>query len=95
MLLGVRLLDRSSRGAEPTSYGRALLQCGVAVFDDLRQGVKQLEFLSDPTSGDLRIGCTTRADSGFAAEVIDRFSRQYPRVILHVILADQASTEGP
>jgi DNA-binding transcriptional LysR family regulator len=87
--LGVRLLDRSPQGAEPTSYGRALLECGAAVFDDLRQGVKQLEFISDPTSGELRIGCTLRADSGFVGEVIDRFSLQYPRVKLHVVLANQ------
>ena len=30
--LGVRLLDRTSQGAEPTTYGRALLSCGTAVF---------------------------------------------------------------
>jgi DNA-binding transcriptional LysR family regulator len=87
--LGVRLLDRGPLGAEPTSYGRALLQCGTAVFDDLRQGVKQLEFLADPTSGELAIGCTQRAASGFAAAVIARFTQQYPRVILRVISADQ------
>jgi DNA-binding transcriptional LysR family regulator len=87
--LGVRLLDRSPLGTEPTAYGRALLQCGVTVFDDLRQGVKQLEFLSDPTAGELRIGCTERGILGFAEAVIDCFSQQYPRVILRVILADQ------
>src|SRR4051794_16606799 len=43
--LGVRLLDRDHQGVEPTPYGRALLDCGVAVFDDLRRGMKDLEFL--------------------------------------------------
>ena len=46
--LGVRLLDRHRQGVEPTDYGRALLDGGVAVFDDLRQGVKNIEFLADP-----------------------------------------------
>ena len=41
---GVRLLDRRRQGIEPTEYGRALLACGLAVFDDLRQGVKTIEF---------------------------------------------------
>src|SRR5215813_12729578 len=46
--LGVRLLDRSRDGVEPTQYGRALLDCGRAVFDDLRRGMKHLESLADP-----------------------------------------------
>src|ERR1700676_4342562 len=50
--LGVRLLDRHRQGVEPTAYGRALLDCGVAVFDDLRQGVKNIEFLADPAAGE-------------------------------------------
>src|SRR5712692_12022510 len=55
-MLGVRLLDRNSQGVEPTMYGRALLTSGLAVFDDLRQGVKNIEFLANPTAGELRIG---------------------------------------
>ena len=46
--LGVRLLDRDHQGVEPTPYGRALLDCGAAVFDDLRRGVKDIEFLTNP-----------------------------------------------
>src|SRR5262245_47360700 len=49
--LGVRLFDRNRRGVKPTKFGRALLDCGSAVFDDLRQGIKNIEFLADPTVG--------------------------------------------
>ena len=35
--IGVRLLDRSRQGVEPTEYGRALLNGGAAMFDELRQ----------------------------------------------------------
>src|SRR5215470_3929927 len=52
--LGVRLLDRHRQGIKPTGYGRALLDCGVAVFDDLRQGMKNIEFLADPATGEAR-----------------------------------------
>ena len=38
--LGVRLLDRSPKGIEPTPYGRALLKRGTVVFDELKQGVR-------------------------------------------------------
>jgi DNA-binding transcriptional LysR family regulator len=44
--LGVRLLDRGPRGVVPTSYGRALIKRSVAAFDELRLGVKDLEFLA-------------------------------------------------
>ena len=47
--IGVRLLDRGRQGVEPTEYGRALLDGGVAMFDDLRQAVARIEFLADPT----------------------------------------------
>ena len=58
-MLGVSLLDRTSKGVEPTIYGRALLNGGVTVFDELRQRVQEIEFLKDPTAGELRIGATT------------------------------------
>ena len=50
--LGVRLLDRGARGVEPTMYGRALLTRGNAAFDELRQSVRDIEFLADPTVTD-------------------------------------------
>src|SRR5712675_2045501 len=74
--LGVRLLDRRRRGIEPTEYGRALLECGVAVFDDLRQGVKKIAFLADPTAGEVRIGCNPFLAATFVSVVVDRLSRR-------------------
>ena len=62
--LGVRLLERSPKGIRPTPYGEAIIKRGVAVFDELRQGVKDIEFLSDPTSGELRVGCSEYAAGG-------------------------------
>ena len=47
--MGVPLLDRSPRGIVPTDYGRALLEGGAAMFDDLRQTLKNIEFLDDPS----------------------------------------------
>jgi DNA-binding transcriptional LysR family regulator len=57
--LAVRLLDRGARGVEPTMYGRALLTRSNAAFDELRQSVRDIEFLADPTVGEVRIGCQT------------------------------------
>jgi DNA-binding transcriptional LysR family regulator len=85
--LGVCLLERHRRGIEATEYGRALLDCGMAVFDDLRQGVKTIEFLADPTAGEVRIGNALVSATDFFAPVIDRLSRLYPRIVFHVMPA--------
>jgi DNA-binding transcriptional LysR family regulator len=83
--LGVRLLDRSQRGVEPTPYGRALVKHGIAIFDEMRQGIEEIEFLSDPTAGEVRIGATDEVSAAIVAPVIDRLSRQYPRMTFHVV----------
>jgi DNA-binding transcriptional LysR family regulator len=44
LALGVRLLDRSSHGVELTMYGRAVLRCGIAVFDDLRSKPRAITY---------------------------------------------------
>src|SRR5437879_6370188 len=56
--LGLRLFDRSSSGVQPTHYGRELLNCGVTVFDEMRQGLRRIDLIKDPTSGNVRIGCS-------------------------------------
>src|SRR5215471_4110797 len=83
--LGVNLLERGPRGIEPTQYGRALLKGGTAVFDDLRQTVKDIAFLADPATGEVRIGCGLSLASSFVPAVVDRLSRRYPRIVVHVV----------
>src|SRR5262245_3738153 len=82
--VGVRLLDRTPQGVAPTEYGRALLSGGSAAFDDLRQAVKQIEFLADPTAGEVRVGSIMPLAASFVYAVIDRLSQRYPRIVLHV-----------
>jgi DNA-binding transcriptional LysR family regulator len=83
--LSVRLLDRSRRGVEPTIYGSALLKWSVAVFDNLRQGVNEIDSLADPTAGELRVGTTEAMTAGLVPAVIDRLSRQCPRMVFSVL----------
>ena len=39
--VGLRLLDRTPRGIEPTVYGHAVVKHGRALFDQLRQAVHE------------------------------------------------------
>lgn len=82
--LGLRLLDRGRNGIEPTAYGRALVKRGVTIFDELTQGLQDLEFLADPTIGQLRIGSSESVAAGLLPTVIERFSRQHPGIHLNV-----------
>jgi DNA-binding transcriptional LysR family regulator len=86
--LGVRLFDRGPQGVELTTYGNALVNSGVIVFDEMRQGLKQIEFLANPNSGDLRIGCPDVDIAGIIPEIVDRFYSQYPSIRLQVIHAN-------
>src|SRR5712691_3034337 len=74
--LAVPLLDRTPRGVELTMYGAALMRRGQAAFDELRSGVKDIEQLTDPEVGEVRIACTEPIAAGFLSPVIERLSRQ-------------------
>jgi DNA-binding transcriptional LysR family regulator len=91
--LGVRLLECTPRGVETTAYGRALLTRSMGAFDELRQGVKDIESLSDPTIGEVRVGCPEAIAAGFLAAVIERFAKNYPRAAVSVNPADHVSQE--
>ena len=72
--LGVCLLDRGPRGIVPTPYGHALIKRGIAIFDELKQGVQDIEFLADPTAGEVRIAAPIGWGAGLVATVIDRLA---------------------
>lgn len=85
-----KLVERSRRGIELTTYGQAFVKRGIAVFDELRQGFKDIEYLADPTAGEVRVGGTERIAAAILAPAIDRLSRQYPRMRFRVVTGDSA-----
>jgi DNA-binding transcriptional LysR family regulator len=87
-MLGVRLLDRTSQGVEATVYGRALLNCGTIVLDELRRGMEEIAFLSDPTTGELRVGGAGPFVDGLIPAVISRLAERYRRIEFHVTESD-------
>lgn len=83
--LGVPMFDRTPKGVEATVYGRAMLKWASAVFDDIRQGVKEIEFLSDPSSGELRIGATEPMIAGILPAILTRLSTHHPRIAFQIV----------
>jgi len=92
--VGVRLLDRSQRGVVPTAHGRAMIKRGIAIFDEMQQGLKDLEMLSDPGAGEVSIGATASAAAAIVSPIIDRLSRRHPRLRFRVLVADSAPLFG-
>lgn len=84
-VLGVRLFDRTAKGVEPTIYGRAMLKWAAAIFDDVHQGVQEIEFLADPTAGELRVGATAPMFSGFLPAVLQRLHHRHPKIKFQVM----------
>lgn len=91
--LGVPLFDRSPQGVELTTYGQALRECGIAVFDEMRQGLKKLEYLADPSSGELRIGCPDIMVAGVLPPLAQRFMHEHPRVRLQIVHEDSGNRQ--
>jgi DNA-binding transcriptional LysR family regulator len=89
--LRVRLLDRGPRGIEPTIYANALLRREQVVSDELQQGIRDIEFLSNPTAGEVRIGCPENLACGFVPTIIDRMSRRYPKITFQVTPLEPAA----
>jgi DNA-binding transcriptional LysR family regulator len=92
--LGVRLLDRTPRGVSPTRYGEAFLVRSHAAFDELRQGFRDIEFISDPAAGEVRIGCSESLIS-FLVPVIERLSKKHPRMRFPVRQVHWPTVEFP
>ena len=80
--IGARLFDRSPEGVQPTIYGKALLKRAVASFDELRHGLRDLEYLANPTVGEIRIGCPDSIAAVVLSKMITGFCRDYPRISL-------------
>jgi len=93
-LLGVRLFDRNTKGVTLTPYGDVLLQRGRAALDELRGAVQQIEALTDPEVGEVRVGCSDSL-APFLALIIEKMAQRHPRVRFGVQQVRWPSTEFP
>jgi DNA-binding transcriptional LysR family regulator len=82
-VVGARLFDRGPRGVTLTIYGRALLTRGQSAFDELRQGLQEIEFLSDAKTGEMKVGCQ-EAIAAILAPAIESYARHFPGVVLDI-----------
>ena len=82
---GARLIDRGPHGAVLTSYGEAIQRRGVEVFDVLKQGSRDIEYLSDVRAGDVWIGANEVLLGGFVPAVVQRLTEQHSNIAVHAM----------
>lgn len=92
--VGQPLLDRGRRGVAPTLYGEAVLRRGAEAFDALEQSVRDVEFLAEPGSGEVRVGASeSYIAGGFLSATIDRAVRRHSRLSVSVAEANTAGLD--
>lgn len=87
-ILGARLFDRTPRGIEPTALGSVMLHRVTAALNELSQGASDLEFLSNPTHGELRVVCSEGMASGILPVILQRLLNVRPGLSFHVFASD-------
>jgi hypothetical protein len=90
--LAVRLFDRLPHGVEPTVYGRALARRSIAALDELRLGVRDIASLADPTSGEVRIGCTEPM-TAVLLPILERYTAEHPGLLFHIDSVDPGTLD--
>ena len=85
--LNVALFTRGARGVELTPSGEVLLRRGRVMLDELKQGLQEIENLTDPTAGEVRIG-SIESLSPLIVTMIERTARRYPKINYHVVFGD-------
>lgn len=92
--IGQTLLERGQSGVALTPYGEVLLRRSTESFDALHQAVRDIGFLADPGSGEVRIGTSeSYVSGGFLAAAISRVVHQHPRLAIHVVEANTAELD--
>ena len=84
-LLGVRLLDRTTRSVALTAVGRQFLEDISQVMKDLDRSVAKLHDVSRLEAGDVTIGCIFSVVQHFLLEVIGGFREEHPRVMVRLV----------
>ncbi|AEG91678.1 LysR family transcriptional regulator [Ramlibacter tataouinensis] len=84
-VLGVRLLDRTTRSVALTSAGRRFLADIGQVLGDLDRSIMGLHDVARLEAGDVTIGCIFSVVHHFLLEVIGTFREQHPRVMVRLV----------
>lgn len=84
-MLGVTLLNRTTRTVEPTPTGLEFFRRTKAVMEDLEVAVMTFQEGSEQRARVVNIACITTATQYFLPEVIEAFYERFPRVRVRIL----------
>jgi DNA-binding transcriptional LysR family regulator len=87
--LGVRLLHRTTRTLKVTTEGAALAARGRPLIEDLESLTGSLRETAEQSAGTLRVTIPASFGRQYISPLLPEFLQRYPRVNVHVHLADQ------
>lgn len=90
-ILGVKLLERSTRHVALTGVGRRFLDHSRTALDELEGAMLGIADMASHRRGTITVACVPSAAYYFLPAVIARFSKHYPYIRVH-ILDESANT---
>lgn len=92
--LGVRLLERSTAGVQPTAAGARVLTFAEEVLDAVEALRGELHGQRAPLHGTVRIVASTTPGDYVVPRFVAGFNERYPSVSVEVLAADSAAVPG-
>lgn len=91
--LGVQLFERNTRGVRLTAAGQHFIERVRAGIDHLDHAVKTANMIACGEKGTLCIGVHALLPGGFLDLLLERFSREYNNIRLHVVEGTARDTQ--
>ena len=82
--LGIELFERTARGMIPTAAGEAVYKLFLPIVLDLKHANQQVMELSGKVLGKIAVGIIPSITNSVLADVLHRFSGQYPDVEIRI-----------
>ena len=82
--LGIELFERTARGMIPTAAGEAVYKLFLPIMLDLKHANQQVMELSGKVLGKIAVGIIPSITNSVLADVLHRFSGQYPDVEIRI-----------
>lgn len=83
--LGVTLLNRHSRGVEPTEAGLLLFERATKILEELRRTKEDIRELQGAIRGMVAIGITPGLGEQLAVPLVERCGAQFPHIDLNLV----------